>query len=360
MKIEKENNLNTTDNEISKPGGLKKITPFISLYNDITEGYLENLAPEQRKAAIALAVMTDDPKNLRHLSDLWQTPHEQLLVSIRDGYYDQQVKQVGFEIFDRKKAQEKAKDIPIAERVDKMFSSLPPTLLTEHQQEILNYVNQGMTNEQIGNLLGIKRQSVAVLLVEIRKKIDPFIQKAGLMRLGSFHTNALKNAAGHGTLDAEKILRIYHTTPDKAKRYIKKVRHIDQNLLDQGYILLSDKSQISKTEYHNLLGERYRDDILRKNDRAYVSKEFLRKFRTEKIKRKSYLKPPPGKKSLIDCIPLPPDHPDRRYIYQKMLYRVKKGWIASSQVQRKWFVVEEDVLSEINSLIERRSATRQS
>jgi len=198
MKTERENNHIDPENENVKPEGLKQIAPFISLYNEVIGEQPDTFDPEKSKAAIALAVMTDNPENLRHLSDLWQTPHEQLLVSIRDSYYDSQIKQVGFEIFDRKKAQDEAKkpkSISVAERVEQLFANLPPDLLTEHQQLVVEYVNAGMTNEQIGSLLGIKKQSVAVILVQIREKIDPLVKEAGLMKLSSFHNAALKSAA---------------------------------------------------------------------------------------------------------------------------------------------------------------------
>ncbi len=371
MVASKENDMIPQENP-ARLDAVRKIAPFISLYGEVIERTGQVLPQQQERAAIALAVMTHDPQNLRHLSELWGTPEEQLRVSIRDSYYDPVVKQVGFEIFDRQKAKEdqekqererskvkikkeRKEKKPVKELVDHVFSNLPNDLISPHQQRILEYTKSGMSNEEIGEIIGIKSKSVAVQLVFIRRKLEPFIKNAGLVRVASYGINTLTSAASERALESEKILRIYYTRPDIAEAYLRNRKLIDEHILNQGYILLTDREKVSKREYFTLLGATHRENIIRKNGRAYVSPDYLEKFKAKQIKKATRETPPtPDHVLLARCNPLPPDHPDYGNLYRGVLRLLKLGRIPYERKGRRWYVKKEDVQAEIERFLTRK------
>jgi|GEM_PF-5783888 len=354
------------DSKIKDP--YRDITPFISLYESVTTEGNQALDEGQRRAAIALAVMTENPAHLRSLSDLWELPEEQLRISIRDAFYNPIIKGVGYGIFDKKNSkQQEEKEEPEKENVsihdlaEQVYAAIPNGLLTDHQRVIFDHVRNGLTNQQIGELLGIQKGSVAINLVRIRHLLDPLVKKAGLVRVAGYGKSFLVAAASDKVLESEKILRLYHTRPDIAEAYLKKRRAIDPNIVRKGNIPLSDRSRISEKEHYTLLQDTHRDGVIRKNNRAYVSQAYLEKFKAKKLKRKSPVpEAPTGYKALLDCIPLPSDHSERGHIYRMTLYHLKMGNIHSVRKGKNWFVQEKDVKNYIEGLLQRRDITPQS
>ncbi|MDQ5901133.1 MAG: Bacterial regulatory protein luxR family [Patescibacteria group bacterium] len=363
MKLEHEQ-IHPSANLETQPVNPKKakIASFFELYSSITQEKALTLEPHEERVAISLAAMTENPNHLRTLSDLWNVPEEQLRVGIRDAYYEPQIKAVAFEIFDRMKTpmkltlKDRTKDQPIKERIKLLWEMLPADLLTQHQQDIASYANQGLTNSEIAEIMNIKPQSVAVILVNIRNRLDPFIAEAGLIKVSQLPGDATSSAK-KGWIEAEKLLRMYYTTPSEARKFNARRPIVDENLLEQDFILLSDRSQITEDEHRRLMEKIYSTRIKRKNNRLYVTRQFLEHFRSKNKPRQIYVEPPPGHVLLINCIPLPHDHPDRKYIYRTLRRRLQSGTYPSIRKNRNWFVVKDDVLPEIEHLMEKKNAT---
>lgn len=337
----------------------KRLAPILSLYQTVISENEREIDENKSRSALAIAAMIDNPNNLRELSNLWQTTEEQIRIIIRDGFYDDEIKNLGYEIFDRKKHAEKEngkkkKPSSTTEAIEDVMSTLPPDLLTSYEQELIQKVNNGRTNEEIALEYGIKPHSVSVALVRIRRKLEPLLVNAGLVKASDFKDTGLVTAASEGNIDAKKFLRMYYMVQGTPEKYIKTKRVINEKLVEEGLIPLSDRDKISANEHRNLLSPWHKKGVIRKNKRAYVSQEYLNKVRNKR-KRESHEAPPtPQHKLLADCIPLPADHPERGYMYRTILRSVKEGKIPSTRGKWRWYVLEEDVQPILEELFKRR------
>ncbi|MBI5044542.1 MAG: hypothetical protein HZC02_01320 [Candidatus Levybacteria bacterium] len=362
MTNRRENGSIVTDQvSTAKAEHMKKVTPFLSLYEEVASGHAERLHPEGERAAIAIAVMTHDPRNLRHLSELWDTTEEQIRISIREGFYDPAVKQVGFEIFDRKKSQEKEEKVKnekrepeksVQERIDGMWMSLPPDLLTEHQKETIAYINEGKSSKEIAQILGITPVGVSNVLRRVRKKIAPYILRRGLIRIHSMKEAPLYSAAKYGSIDAGKILLSTYSTKPIIERYLDEQRRLNPLLIIDGYIPLSDRLQIAANERGSLSRKAHADHVIKKNGLLYVHEEYLKQFRDRAIRRKNHRKPTPDHKTIRECIPLPYSHEDWNYVYRKLLDLIKSGDIPAIKMGQSFLTTDFDTKKIVEELME--------
>ena len=185
-----------------------------------------------------------------------------------------------------------------------LIKSRFPYLLTGREQKIIELRVAGRKNKEIAELLNTTEGVVKVRMTLARAKIEnEILEKAGFKRSSAFGDKRFQEAVAVGRVRSIKILGRYYVREEDVNAYNKRKVQVDQELLDNGYLLLSECT--TAHEYAVLTSSyssNIHDAILKHNGRVYIKKEDLQILQ-EKIKnrRKARIFPPsPSHKKLTD------------------------------------------------------------
>jgi len=215
-------------------------------------------------------------------------------------------------------------------------------LLPEQQSRVVRLKLQGKKNREIATELDTTEGVVKVWMTHARKTIEEvLIFPTGFRRVCSFD-KICSRASKRGTLEAVQFLGRWYTTEEMVKRYASRRQIIDQKLLAQGYLLLSQ--QVSPAEFSCLI-HKCRDLLTIRQNRFYISPVNLNKFRKgykERKRPQRIVYPGPGYLRLVVFSKTVAE-------YGKLRGAIQHSRLKAVKVGRWWFTSREEVDNYLSS-----------
>ncbi|MCL5114120.1 MAG: RNA polymerase sigma factor [Patescibacteria group bacterium] len=212
-----------------------------------------------------------------------------------------------------------------------LIKSRFPGLLSGAEQEIIEQRIAGKRNKEIAELLNSTEGSVKTRMTRARTKIErEILEQIGFKPAGAFRNRIPSDAIRNGGIGSIKILGRFYLREEDVRNY--KGREIDQGLLDNGYVLLSQATTLS--EYFHLQSGNI---PLRHNGRLYIKTDVLEEFRKKDKtrKRKRVFPPSPDHKKLgLLCQTLAQ--------YERAMKAIKANRLPAIKNRHGLFVKEED------------------
>lgn len=197
----------------------------------------------------------------------------------------------------------------------------------------------GQNNKHISEATRISTGAVKQIVSSARHKIEQtLLYPAGFKLLAEYPDyHVLAVAAREGRVEAVKILGSWYSTDEWVKQYQWKRTVVDQSLLNQGYVVLSEQSFHGYREYIILLRPKYRNIVKRSGNRLYIKPKDLDRFRETRLKKINIIGPGPEYKSILS-------QTSSLSEYRQLCRAAKAGKLPSVKVKNSlWFAKPEDI-----------------
>lgn len=227
--------------------------------------------------------------------------------------------------------------VPVLHEADIMerYKNRLSEVLTARQLEVVWPLVQGESYDEVAEELGINRRAAIGRVVNARPAIEKYIlQPNGFVRIKGPEDDSLIKAIMQGRAVGVKILGIWYTTKEWENNYKAKARVVDPEMLEDGYVLLSENTTIS--EYSTLKGSRYGKLIKRQKGLIYIKREDLFAFRQTLEKRQRRIDPPGPEYKLLA------DFANNWAEYARLRRAIQKGDLRAIKKGSWWFVTPKD------------------
>lgn len=206
---------------------------------------------------------------------------------------------------------------------------LPPT-----QREIVKQTMEGKNTQEIATQLMYKKRSVISLLSAARVKIEnTLLSPAGYIRTFRFGQTIKAAAHNRRVPGAIQFLGMWYITQESVHRYHQTKQAVDQELINQGYVLLSQNASLAEAtamQRHNP------DALVFQRGRFYIKPESIDAFRQTKKENGTTINPPEGYYTLTAFTQTQMDT-------SKLRRAAKKGKLKAIKRGRYWFTTQGSV-----------------
>ena len=197
---------------------------------------------------------------------------------------------------------------------------------------------EGKTDEEIGQIQGVVPRWVNSSISNMRTIIENnILTPRGIKRVRQYPDGKkLSGSARRGRMKAIQFMGVWYTTDAWVAEYRPRMKQMNQALLDNEYVLLSEAT--TNDEYSTLHNASHRQLIKVEHGVAYIKTADLETFRaTRDVSARRIISPQEGYVKLADCTAT-------FHEYKKLLDGVRSGNVAAIRRKNWWFIRPEEAL----------------
>ena len=207
-------------------------------------------------------------------------------------------------------------------------------ILPRSQRKVIDLMLDGKTRIEIADELKYSQSTTksyawrAKLMIE-RKLLSP----AGWLRVGEF-SSRISQAVSEKRIPAYRFLGTLYITEADVQRYEDTKRITDNDLLKDGYLLLSE---VTATKENRQIRERNQGLLRLHRGCYYISREHLEQFRQNQPKQDQDPRIPKDSQYKVIF-----QLSETQKEYKQLLFAAKKGRLRSVKQGRNWLTTQEE------------------